>query len=68
MRWTMLHFLSLGTLTVAKSLTSTDEEGVWHEGLEEVDLFGSLLSIQLPQLKLNSLQGNCQWQLCITPK
>ena len=37
-------------------LTSTDEEGVGHEGLEVVDLLRSLLSIKLAELKFNSLR------------
>ena len=36
-------------------LTSADEEGVWHERLEVVDLLGGLLGIQLAELKLDSL-------------
>ena len=36
-------------------VTSTDEEGVGHEGLEESHLLKCLLSLQLPQFKLHSL-------------
>ena len=36
-------------------LTSTDEESVWHEGLEEVDVLCSLLSIKLTKLKVYCL-------------
>ena len=39
-------------------LTSTDEEGVGHEGLEVVDLLSSLLSIKLAEFKFNSLRKN----------
>lgn len=38
------------------ALTSTDEEGVGHEGLEVVDLLGGLLSIKLAELKFDSLK------------
>lgn len=38
------------------ALTSTDEEGVGHEGLEVVDLLSGLLSIKLAELKFDSLK------------
>ena len=43
------------TIIIGWLQTSTDEERVWHEGFEEINLFSSLLSIQLPELKLNGL-------------
>ena len=42
------------------ALTSTDEEGVGHEGLEVVDLLSGLLSIKLAELKFDSLKRKTQ--------
>ena len=39
-----------------RRLTSTDEERVGHEGLEEVHLLQGLLCLKLTQLKLNRLK------------